>query len=85
MPAEFTSRGSLYRNKEIAKTATPLLWGTFGDGGARENIAWTHNCKGGRIFYTSLGYQDDFQNEAFRKLLLNGMFWALERAAPGKQ
>jgi nicotinamidase-related amidase/type 1 glutamine amidotransferase len=83
VPAEFASKGTLYRNKQIAKTATPLLWGTFGNGAIRENVAWTNTYKGSRIFYTSLGYQDDFQSEAFRRLLLNGMFWALERAAPG--
>jgi len=84
VPAEFTSKGTLYRNKNIAKDATPLLWGTFGDSGERENVAWTHAYKGGRVFYTSLGHPDDFQNAAFRKLLLNGVFWALERAVPAK-
>ncbi|MFL5340360.1 MAG: ThuA domain-containing protein [Gemmataceae bacterium] len=84
VPAEFPSKGSLYKNKMIAKDATPLLWGTFGDSGERENVAWTHTYKGARVFYTSLGYMDDFKTDAFRRLLLNGVFWALERAAPAK-
>jgi type 1 glutamine amidotransferase len=36
-----------------------------------------------RIFYTSLGHPDDFQNPTFRKLLLHGLCWALEIAPPG--
>jgi nicotinamidase-related amidase/type 1 glutamine amidotransferase len=81
--AEFSSKGSLYRNKTLAKSATPLLRGRIGpDGSEREFVAWTNTYKGGRVFYTSLGYMDDFQNESFRRLLLNGMLWAMEREVP---
>jgi type 1 glutamine amidotransferase len=82
VPVEFTSKSHLYRNKTLAKTATPLLRGKIGpDGKEDEFVAWTNVYKGGRIFYTSLGYVDDFKEEAFRRLLTNGIFWALDRAA----
>ena len=37
------------------------------------------------MFYTSLGHWDDFENPAFRKLLVNGLFWALEEPYPEGQ
>jgi type 1 glutamine amidotransferase len=83
VPAEFSSKAHLYKNKTLDKTATPLLRGRIGPNGQeREFVAWTHVYKGGRIFYTSLGYIDDFKEEPFRRLLTNGIFWALDRPAP---
>jgi hypothetical protein len=38
--------------------------------------------KGGRVFFTSLGHRDDFQRPQFTKLLVNAVFWALDRPAP---
>jgi type 1 glutamine amidotransferase len=73
-----TGNGSLYRNTPLEKTAAPLLIGTIPDK-PPEPVAWTHlqGAKQGRVFYTSLGHPDDFQNPAFRRLLLNGIVWAL--------
>ncbi len=83
--ADFESKGSLYKNATLAKTSTPLLWGKQGpDGPEHEFVAWTNTHKGGRIFYTSLGYIEDFENASFRRLLLNGIFWAMERQVPEK-
>ncbi|MBX3176982.1 MAG: hypothetical protein KF886_06470 [Candidatus Hydrogenedentes bacterium] len=33
----------------------------------------------GKVFYTRLGYPDDFQEPAFRQLLVNAIDWALGR------
>jgi nicotinamidase-related amidase/type 1 glutamine amidotransferase len=83
--SDFESKGSLYKNASLAKTATPLLWGKQGPNGSEhEFVAWTNTHKGGRVFYTSLGYIEDFDNASFRRLLLNGMFWAMERQVPEK-
>jgi type 1 glutamine amidotransferase len=70
--------GGLYKNTPLEKDATPLLIGTIPDEPS-EPVAWTHlhGAKQGRVFYTSLGHPDDFQNPAFRRLLLNGIAWAL--------
>ncbi|HEV3145127.1 MAG TPA: isochorismatase family protein [Gemmataceae bacterium] len=80
VPAKFESKSHLYKNKTLAKTATPLLRGNIGpDGKENEFVAWTNTYKGGRIFYTSLGSPDDFADASFRRLLRNGIDWALER------
>ena len=57
---------------------TPLLMGTI-PGQPAEPVAWV-NLKGTpRVFYTSLGHPGDFATPAFRRLLRNAVFWALDR------
>ena len=68
------SHGSLYRNTPIAADATLLLTGTTDE--ATEPVAWTRMNAGGRVFYTSLGHQDDFRDDRFLRLLTNGVLWA---------
>ncbi len=82
--APFTSNGSLYKNTPLAKAATPLLTGRWADA-PPEPVAWTHAYKGGRVFYTSLGHPDDFNTAAFRRLLLNGILWALDEPIPAAE
>jgi nicotinamidase-related amidase/type 1 glutamine amidotransferase len=76
--------GSLYRAAPLEASTTPLVIGTV-PGKDPEPVAWTNRPRagGGRVFYTSLGHPDDFENPAFRKLLLNGLCWTLGIAAPG--
>lgn len=80
---EFTSNGSLYRVSPLRRSAKPLLIGSIPDKPA-EPVAWTHSFGGkqARVFYTSLGHPDDFENPAFRRLLLNGILWATGQAIP---
>ncbi len=80
---EFASTGSLYKNSSNAADTETLLMGT--SGGKTEPVAWTRLHKGGRIFYTSLGDQTDFQSDNFRRLLANALFWASKRAPEKKQ
>ena len=75
--APFVSAGSLYKNAGLASDCRVLMRGTSPEG--TEPIAWTRDYKGGRIFYTSLGHQRDFQEESFRRLLANALFWAAGR------
>jgi type 1 glutamine amidotransferase len=42
-------------------------------------VSWVHTYKGGRTFYTSMGVPEDFQDENFRRLLSNAIFWAAQR------
>jgi type 1 glutamine amidotransferase len=44
-----------------------------------EPIAWTNRYGKSRIFYTSLGHEDDFKNENFVRLLANAVEWCLAR------
>jgi len=78
---EFTMGGSLYMNQPIDKNATMLLTGRV-KGHPTEPLAWTHNYGKSRVFYTSLGHPDDFSNTAFRRLLVNSIYWALKLKRP---
>jgi type 1 glutamine amidotransferase/nicotinamidase-related amidase len=79
-PLPFESVASLYKTTPLARSTTPLLVGSI-PGQPSEPVAWTHTYKGARIFYTSLGHREDFRNPAFRALVCNAVFWAMERQA----
>ena len=74
----FVSEGSLYKNTPLRMKAKILLIGSV-EGHPPEPVAWTHEYKGARIFYTSLGHPSDFKEESFRNLVRNGMEWALQK------
>ncbi len=78
---EFTSNGSLYVVSPLAEGATPLLMGRV-EGHDPEPMAWTFIRRdGGRSFYTSLGYLDDFETPAFVQMLKNAVDWAAQADA----
>jgi nicotinamidase-related amidase/type 1 glutamine amidotransferase len=83
VPAEeFPSPSSLYKSLPLSEGAVSLLTGRAGDV-PPEPVAWTYRRKdGGRVFCTSLGGPGDFQEEAFVRLLRNGLFWAAGREVP---
>jgi type 1 glutamine amidotransferase len=72
----FTSR-KLYKNPSLANNDTVLLTATIP--GHSEPVAWVRQNNGGRVFYTSLGVQQDFKQESFRRLLLNAIFWCTKQ------
>jgi type 1 glutamine amidotransferase/nicotinamidase-related amidase len=80
MPAaSFVSRGSLYKVSPLAAGTQILLEGSI-PGHPSEPVAWTMiRSDGGRSFYTSLGHWEDFENDAFRTLLVNGIHWACDQ------
>jgi len=81
--AEFPSGGTLYLNTPLNPNSTELLRGRVEGIAQQEPVAWTFNRKdGGRTFYTSLGHKDDFEQPAFRRLLLNALYWAAGREIP---
>lgn len=78
----FKSTSWLYKTAPLADSATLLLTGRVEDS-KPEPVAWTNESKyGNRVFYTSLGHPDDFADPIFRRLLVNGMFWALGKEPP---
>jgi putative heme-binding domain-containing protein len=79
----FESVGSLYKNTGLAADSEILLNGTIPD--HTEPVAWTRIHNGGRVFYTSLGHPEDFQNANFRRLLTNALFWTAKRDLPKPQ
>jgi type 1 glutamine amidotransferase len=72
--------GSLYKVSPLVNGTTPLLIGSIPNQPS-EPIAWTHEYgpKHARVFYTSLGHPDDFQNPEFRRLLVNAIGWAIAK------
>lgn len=72
----FTTR-KLYKNPTLADDAIVLLEGATAS--YREPVAWVRLHAGGRVFYTSLGTQEDFMQESFRRLLVNAIFWTTQR------
>jgi len=77
----FTSNGSLYEVRPLRRSTTRLLIGTIPDK-EPEPVAWTNRYKRARVFYTSLGHADDFNNPEFRKMLINAVFWAMDKPVP---
>jgi len=80
-PAGFVGNGSLYKVSPLAKGAQPLLIGSLVNFPA-EPVAWTHRFGKSRVFYTSLGHREDFDSPEFNHLLVNAVFWSLNRPVP---
>ncbi|ODT99691.1 MAG: hypothetical protein ABS79_04195 [Planctomycetes bacterium SCN 63-9] len=74
-------QGSLYKTSPLAASARMLLVGEIPDK-APEPVAWVNVTEKGRVFYTSLGHPGDFEIPAFRRMLRNATFWALNRPIP---
>jgi type 1 glutamine amidotransferase len=47
--------------------------------GTPNPVAWTKTYQGARVFFTTLGHPMDFEEENMRKLLINGIYWALNK------
>ena len=45
-------------------------------------VAWTNTYKGTRVFFTTLGHPKDFEDDSMRRLLVNGIYWALGLDVP---
>jgi len=78
----FPVTSHLYKSRNLADSATPLLRGRIEGTDSEEVVAWTNDYRGGRIFYTSLGNPADFKIPAFQHLLLNAIYWAMDREIP---
>ena len=75
--SKIVSGSSLYKTAPLASDANLLMVSTTLQ--SSQPSAWTRVYKGGRIFYTSLGSPEDFDNPLFRRLLTNALFWAAGR------
>ena len=75
---EFTVGSWLYKMEPLVEPAVPLLTGRVGEH-SDQPVAWTIVTESGqRIFYTSLGSQGDFEQEEFKRLLTNAVYWAAD-------
>jgi type 1 glutamine amidotransferase len=68
----------LYKNSGHAKDIDVLLTGAI-PGHPPEPLAWTRPYKNGRVFYTSLGAEETFEQAWFRRMLANALFWTADR------
>lgn len=84
----FHSRSWLYFVQPLHEDAIPLMIGHSTGISNREGertvnpVAWTWERLGGRMFYTSLGHPDDFYMIPFRRMLINAIFWSLDKPVP---
>jgi type 1 glutamine amidotransferase len=74
----------LYKNRGHAKDVHVLLQGTI-HSQPTEPVAWTREYNNGRIFYTSLGAEDMFEQPGFRRMLANALFWTAGRKVESKR
>lgn len=81
--SSMAGNGSLYQVSPLSRKANPLVIGSIPNHSA-EPVAWTHQYGDSRVFYTSLGHPEDFKNEGFKRLLVNAVFWALNKPVPAE-
>jgi type 1 glutamine amidotransferase len=74
---EFAVPSHLYKYPQLAPTATRLLTARMEGRPEVEPVAWVNVNGARRAFYTSMGGAEDFAVPQFRRLLLNGIEWAL--------
>lgn len=88
---EIHCRSWLYHVIPLHGNCVPLMLGQAikgekADGqifGIPSPVAWTlTKDDGARVFFTTLGHPADFESESVRKLLVNGIFWALDKEVP---
>ena len=78
-PLKWHSTGSLYNVSPIKSDCDLLMTGSAGD--ETEPITWTRTNRG-RMVFSALGHADDFDQPQFRQLLVNMLFWAMDRPVP---
>jgi type 1 glutamine amidotransferase len=82
---EFHVRSWLYHVMPLEGDCTILANGIAVKGdkpskdvfGTPNPVAWTKHFHKARVFFTTLGHPKDFEVESVRKLLINGIYWAL--------
>lgn len=79
---EFRVTSHLYKNPNPKGSIVPLMKGWVQGNSNTEPVAWVNTTHNRRVFYTSLGNPEDFQLPPFRRLLLNGILWSLDRPIP---
>jgi len=87
----FPARSWLYHVEPLNGPATILLEGDSVNSQQvgkhdkfppHQPVAWTREHKGARVFFTTLGHPADFEQPSMRRLVVNGILWALNREVP---
>ncbi len=74
----FGTDGKLYKNENLTADVTVLMTAKNTSGNTQP-VVWTRMNKGGKVLYTSLGVQKDFENPDFRKFMVNAVVWASQK------
>lgn len=72
------TKKDLYRITEVAPDVTVILEGETKNG--RVPVGWTRPHHGSRLFYLALGYQQEMEHSAFRRMMANAIHWVTESA-----
>ena len=89
----FPAKSWLYHVLPLNGPATLLLDGTAVNSEKAQKaeqfppvqpVAWTREHAGGRVFFTTLGHPGDFEQPSMRRLVVNGILWALGREVPAQ-
>jgi type 1 glutamine amidotransferase len=87
----FAAKSWLYHVAPLNGPATLLLDGTAVNTERKQKldqfppvqpVAWTREHNGARVFFTTLGHPGDFEEASMRRLVVNGILWALGRDVP---
>jgi len=70
------TKKDLYRITEVAPDVTVILEGETKNG--RVPVGWTRPHHGSRLFYLALGYQQEMEHPAFRRMMANALKWVTE-------
>lgn len=73
------TKKDLYRITEVAPDVTVILEGETKNG--RVPVGWTRPHRGSRLFYLALGYQQEMEHPAFRRMMANALYWVTEPAS----
>ncbi|MFN0167286.1 MAG: ThuA domain-containing protein [Bryobacteraceae bacterium] len=84
--AKFHVRSWLYHVNPLPPVSTPLLIGRAVNPEKQDwgpnAVAWTKQRKGARVFFTTMGHPEDFTLPSVRRLVVQGILWALDRKIP---
>ncbi len=89
-------RETMYKSSPLNETCRVLMMGQCVDGKgddprykkpdeeiAEEPVAWVNRYKNAKIFYTSMGSgRAAFKQDWYRQMLVNAVFWALDKPVP---
>jgi type 1 glutamine amidotransferase len=77
----------VYEITTLSGDSKPLLMGQVLNGMTPDSapdaskrmmpIAWVKTYKAARVFDTTMGHAGDFQNEGFRRMVVNACYWAM--------
>lgn len=69
----------LYKAGPLAETVVLLQNGSLDSKKETHAVTWINEYNGGRMFYTSLGVPSDFENDNFKRMIINAIFWTTGR------